>query len=140
MMMRAMGISGAVCTSKPPAAHPHARKVALLLIVSLALSACNEKSEIKVYRIVRPEGDKTGFSHISGISDPSTAETPPVASALAPVSGTVPRNWEPQPLAEMRQASYLVKGENGAVADISLVRLGGGAGGTLDNVNRWLSQ
>jgi hypothetical protein len=40
----------------------------------------------------------------------------------------------------MRQASYLVKGENGAVADISLVRLGGGAGGTLDNVNRWLSQ
>ena len=40
----------------------------------------------------------------------------------------------------MRQASYLVKGENGAVADISFVRLGGGAGGTLDNVNRWLSQ
>jgi hypothetical protein len=40
----------------------------------------------------------------------------------------------------MRQASYLVKGANGAAADISLVRLGGGAGGALENVNRWLSQ
>src|SRR3954470_8252322 len=112
-MMPAIRISGAVCTSKPPAPYPQARKIALLLVASAVLSACNEKSEIKVYRIVRPEGDKTGFSHISGVSDPSTAETPPVASALAPFSGTVPSNWEPQPLAEMRQASYLVKGENG---------------------------
>src|SRR3954471_17321376 len=105
MMMPATRISGAVCTSKPPAAHLHGRKIALLLIASAVLSACNEKSEIKVYRIVRPEGDKAGFSHISGISDPSPAETPPVSSAPAPVSGTVPSKWEPQPLAEMRQAS-----------------------------------
>jgi hypothetical protein len=40
----------------------------------------------------------------------------------------------------MRQASFLVHGEKGAVADISLVILGGGAGNVLDNVNRWLSQ
>src|SRR4051794_10382646 len=105
-MMPAMRISDAVCTSKPPAAHPPARKIALLLIASLALSACNEKSEIKVYRVVRPEGDKAGFSHISGISDPSTVETPGVPSAPASLSGTIPGNWEPQPLAEMRQASY----------------------------------
>src|SRR4051812_14279518 len=130
-MTQAMRISGAVCTSKPPAPHPHARKIALLVIASAVLSACNEKSEIKVYRVVRPEGDKAGLSQISGISDASTGESPRVASAPAPVSGTVPGNWEPQPLVEMRQASYLVKRENGAVADVSLVRLGGGAGGTL---------
>jgi hypothetical protein len=40
----------------------------------------------------------------------------------------------------MRQASFLVHGENGAVADISFVTLGPAAGNILDNVNRWLGQ
>jgi hypothetical protein len=40
----------------------------------------------------------------------------------------------------MRLASFLVRGENGTIADISLVSLAGPAGGILDNVNRWLSQ
>jgi hypothetical protein len=40
----------------------------------------------------------------------------------------------------MRQASFLVKGDKGEVADISLVSLGTSAGNVLDNVNRWLSQ
>ena len=40
----------------------------------------------------------------------------------------------------MRQASFLVKGDNGAVADISFVSLGAAAGNVLDNVNRWLDQ
>jgi hypothetical protein len=56
------------------------------------------------------------------------------------VTSNPPANWQAQPLSSMRQASYLVKGENGAVADISIVFLEGGAGGVLDNVNRWLSQ
>src|SRR5205814_8795358 len=41
---------------------------------------------------------------------------------------------------QMRQASFLVKGSNGAVVDISLVSLGTSAANVLDNVNRWLSQ
>jgi hypothetical protein len=40
----------------------------------------------------------------------------------------------------MRQASFLVKGDNGAIADISFVSLGATAGNVLDNVNRWLDQ
>ncbi len=40
----------------------------------------------------------------------------------------------------MRQASYLVKGDKGVTADVSLVVLDGAAGGTLGNVNRWLGQ
>ena len=40
----------------------------------------------------------------------------------------------------MRQASFLVHGDNGAVADISFVVLGPAAGNVLDNVNRWLGQ
>ena len=62
---------------------------------------------------------------------------------MAPVAAgsvAVPSNWQPQPLSEMRQASFLVKGENGAVVDISLVSLGASASNVLDNVNRWLGQ
>jgi hypothetical protein len=51
-----------------------------------------------------------------------------------------PPNWEPQPLSQMRQASFLVKGDNGAIADISFVSLGSAAGDVLENVNRWLGQ
>jgi hypothetical protein len=40
----------------------------------------------------------------------------------------------------MRLASFVVRGENDAVADISLVTLGATAGNVLDNVNRWLGQ
>jgi hypothetical protein len=40
----------------------------------------------------------------------------------------------------MRQASFLVHGDNGSLADISLVSLGAAAGNVLDNVNRWLGQ
>jgi hypothetical protein len=53
---------------------------------------------------------------------------------------STPPNWEPQPLSQMRQASFLVNGDNGAVADISFVSLGSAAGNVLENVNRWLGQ
>jgi hypothetical protein len=63
---------------------------------------------------------------------------------MGPVASTssvpTPPNWEPQPLSQMRQASFLVKGDKGAMADISFVSLGTSAGNVLDNVNRWLSQ
>ena len=55
-------------------------------------------------------------------------------------ANVLPASWEPQPPSQMRQASFLVRGEKGTVADISLVVLGGAAGNLLDNVNRWLSQ
>src|SRR5256886_5091739 len=40
----------------------------------------------------------------------------------------------------MRQASFWVKGDDGAIADISFVSLGSAAGNVLENVNRWLGQ
>ena len=55
-------------------------------------------------------------------------------------AGTPSPQWEMQPPTSMRLASFLVKGEKGAMADISLIVLGGAAGGVLDNVNRWQSQ
>ena len=43
-------------------------------------------------------------------------------------------------LSQMRQASFLVKGGNGAVADVLFVSLGYAAGNVLEHVNRWLGQ
>src|SRR5205814_8449623 len=61
-------------------------------------------------------------------------------AATSPPAVNTPPNWEPQAPSQMRQASFLVKGDNGAVADISLVSLGPAAGNVLENVNRWLGQ
>jgi hypothetical protein len=63
-----------------------------------------------------------------------------MAPAASTAAATTPPAWEPQPLSQMRQASFLVKGGNGAIVDISLVSLGASAGNVLDNVNRWLDQ
>src|SRR5206468_11590839 len=74
---------------------------------------------------------------------PTNTTAPRMPGVLAPeaeTAVTTPPNWEPQPLSQMRQASFLVKGDNGAVADISLVSLGSAAGNVLENVNRWLGQ
>ncbi|HKS04641.1 MAG TPA: hypothetical protein VJR49_04730 [Chthoniobacterales bacterium] len=117
------------------------RATSVLFAGLIFLCACSRsEDEIKVYRLVKPSGE------------PEPVEKDAVASTNAPVKSTlervptpagnvpVPANWEPRPLSEMRQASFLVKGENGAVADISLVKLGPAAGNVLENVNRWLGQ
>jgi hypothetical protein len=113
---------------------------ASLLLATLLLASCGRSDDqIKVYRLAKSS------------ADPSAAESNATASTNAPVKSTVervpaaasvttPSNWEPQPLSQMRQASFLVHGENGTVADISLVTLGPAAGNVLDNVNRWLGQ
>jgi len=72
---------------------------------------------------------------------PMEGATGTVAESAAPqVVGETPSDWQAQPLSTMRQASFLVKGDKGAEADISLITLSGTAGGVLENVNRWLSQ
>jgi hypothetical protein len=52
----------------------------------------------------------------------------------------VPAGWQEQPAASMRVATYQVTGENGAKADISVIKLAGEAGGMLANLNRWRGQ
>jgi hypothetical protein len=111
--------------------------------LALVCSGCNKDNEqIKVYRLAKAplesppsEANPAGPANDASLAMPG-AEAP---LSLAPSADTPP-NWEAQPPSQMRQASFLRRGENGAVADISLVILGGAAGNVLDNVNRWLSQ
>jgi hypothetical protein len=112
----------------------------LALCVSL-LAGCERKSEIKVYRVSKAPLEESAPQQQEAM--PTNTAAPRMPGGLAQTASaavTTPPNWEPQPLSQMRQASFLVKGDNGAVADISFVSLGVAAGNVLDNVNRWLDQ
>src|SRR5437879_2543943 len=115
-------------------------------IVSLVLPAalfvsCEKNSEIKVYRVSKAPLEESAPQHQDEM--PTNTAAPRMPGGLASAGDTsvpTPPNWESQPLSQMRQASFLVKGDNGAVADISFVSLGSAAGNVLENVNRWLGQ
>ena len=106
------------------------------------LAGCQKSSEIKVYRVSKAPLEEAGPDQQAAM--PANAPSPSMPGGMAPAASTAsapaPPNWQPQPLSQMRQASFLVKGDNGAVADISFVSLGSSAGNVLENVNRWLSQ
>jgi hypothetical protein len=109
---------------------------ALVLLVLAA--GCDKKPEIQVYQLVKapPEfADGSATPAMTPQVQPNTGD-----EQTAEIIATPASRWEPQPPSAMRQASFLVKGDNGAIADISLVMLGGEAGGLLENANRWLSQ
>ena len=70
----------------------------------------------------------------------SSAGSESSASERPAVPWTVPAGWEEMPASGMRVASYGVKRPDGRSVDISVVAMGGGAGGELENVNRWRDQ
>src|SRR6266536_396048 len=108
----------------------------------ILMPACDRSDQqIKVYRVSKAPLEESAPQQQNAM--PTNAGSPAAPHRMPPVTSTAPTtppNWEPQPLSQMRQASFLVKGDNGAVADISFVSLGAAAGNVLDNVNRWLDQ
>jgi hypothetical protein len=117
------------------------RDLVLLGLLAALLLGCDKKSEIKVYRVSKAPLEESGPVEQNAM--PTNAASPSSSGGLTSVASktvAISPNWEPQRPSQMRQASFLVKGDNGAVADISLVSLGSSAGNVLDNVNRWLSQ
>jgi hypothetical protein len=110
------------------------------VIVLMAVVGCDEKDKIQVYRLIKAPPE-------SASADPSATPTVNTdqqpadkGQAATSIETTAPADWESQSAGNLRLASFLVKGQDGALADVSLVILDGSAGGLLDNVNRWLSQ
>src|SRR5215470_999729 len=111
------------------------------VLIAALLASCEKNSEIKVYRVSKAPLEQSMPQQQDAI--PTNTAAPRMPGGFAPAAQTAvttPPNWEAQPLSQMRQASYLVKGDNGAVADVSFVSLGSAAGNVLENVNRWLGQ
>ena len=114
--------------------------VCLSLLAALPVS-CEKNSEIKVYRVSKAPLEESAAQQQDAV--PTNTAAPRMPGGLASGANTsvpTPPSWEPQPLSQMRQASFLVKGDNGQVADVSFVSLGSAAGNILENVNRWLGQ
>jgi hypothetical protein len=114
-----------------------------LCVMACIVAGCGRKDDIKVYRVsketVAPQPAAESGGGMPAL--PGMTSEPGAPAGTGPVlTSTPPAGWESQPPSSMRLASFIVKGDNGASADISLVILGGAAGGGLDNVNRWLSQ
>lgn len=124
-------------------------------------AACKQNREIKVYRVAKESSAAPAASAEApaaapgmmpgGVMPPGASGDPHAGlsadqlSSITPggapqISDAPPSGWKKQPPTSLRQASYRVEGEGGAVTDISLVILRGAAGGTLDNVNRWRGQ
>jgi hypothetical protein len=112
-----------------------------LALSTALLVGCEKNYEIKVYRVSKAPLEQSTAQQQDAI--PTNTAAPRMPGGVAPAAQTAvttPPNWEPQPLSQMRQASFMVKGDNGAVADVSFVSLGSAAGNVLENVNRWLGQ
>ena len=119
-----------------------------ILTLVLVAGGCRRESEISVYELpkessplaVQPADPHGGMAMPEGGGDPHVA-MPEGDQVVQPgVVGEVPGHWQLAAGSSMRIASYRVDGDNGAVADISLVTLPGAAGGVLDNINRWRTQ
>ena len=110
------------------------------------------KDEVRVYQAPQEapavaaadaRGGTSQDASPSPASGSATSRSPAVgagASERPAVPWTVPAGWEEKPASGMRVASYGVKRPDGRSADISVVAMGGGAGGELENVNRWRDQ
>jgi hypothetical protein len=106
----------------------------------------SEKPHFKEFlQSVRFEGGSTAAQPpqppplLSGGKDMANLVAPAGSAAEKPV-WDVPTGWKEQAPTSMRLATYAVNGEQGGKADVSVIKLAGGAGGLLANVNRWRSQ
>lgn len=82
---------------------------------------------------------EVNFSAVPASSAPASGM---VAAANMPGDQpwTAPQGWTELPATQFLLAKYQVPGEGDAVAEVTVSKLGGTAGGLLPNVNRWRGQ
>lgn len=111
------------------------RKFAVSATVLAALSlfsACTKEPSVQKYKVTKtavPQADSVGSSGGGAVTDTGQDFT-----------WVKPGSWTEGQASSMRLASYNVPLASGEVGDFSLVKLGGGAGGTMANINRWRGQ
>ncbi len=102
------------------------RASAFALSVAFLLLGCARDSDIQTYRI----------SKETPIPSPLASKT----LHSGPLDWKKPTHWIEQAPSSMRFASFLAPTGGGKSADISVIPLGGSAGGDIANINRWRSQ
>jgi hypothetical protein len=113
----------------------------------LLLAAGCGRDEVKVYQTPK-EADQAPAQSAQALppGHPDVSATPGVPPAAMPGVGSppvtwkTPAGWTQLAPAQMRVGSFKVTNAGGKSADISIIPLGGVAGGDVANVNRWRGQ
>jgi hypothetical protein len=111
----------------------------VIALLALGFMTGCGRDDIKVYRVEKE--NKQPLPSIS--SEP--AQLPPGhpdigETSLPKLTWNLPSTWQELAPGGMRVGSFVAKGKDGQVADISIIPLSGAAGGVLFNVNRWRGQ
>ena len=122
-------------------AHAKALPLAAASLMLFAVAGCDRDS-VKVYQAstndtvvaLSPAAAPMAMPATmpGGLPAPDTAAYPKLKFAL-------PDGWKEKPAGQMRVASFEAA-QAGKTADVSVIPLGGGAGGDAANVNRWRGQ
>jgi hypothetical protein len=107
-----------------------------LLSCLLLLAACGEADEVNQQR--EPKGPSAPSAETSSM-EPGEMRVPP-STARRTYTWQVPAGWtEVEWTSHIRLVSFSVP-HGDEVGDLSVLELGGGAGGMLANLNRWRGQ
>jgi hypothetical protein len=108
-----------------------------LLLCAGLFSGC-KRGEVKVYHL--DSSDNIAPPPTAAMPATMPADLPaPDNSGLPPIKYVLPAGWQEKPASQMRVASFGIS-EDGKNADVSVIPLGGMAGGDFANVNRWRGQ
>jgi hypothetical protein len=108
----------------------------------LLLAAGCGRDSVKVYKVETNDTAVTLPPPAGSMGMPSSmpAGLPTMdKTGLPSLKYTLPAGWQEKPITEMRVASFAIA-EGGKQADVSVIPLGGMAGGDFANVNRWRGQ
>jgi hypothetical protein len=105
---------------------------AVLVVLS---TGCNRDS-VKVYHV---ETDDSAATATPAATSDSITIPAQAGTTVPQLKYTLPDGWQEKTPSEMRVASFGIS-ENGKNADVSVIPLGGMAGGDLANVDRWRGQ
>jgi hypothetical protein len=112
-----------------------------LLLCAALFSGC-KRDDVKVYHVESGDSAAPTSPSVAPAAMPATmpAGLPaPDNSGLPQLKYVLPAGWQEKPPSQMRVASFAIS-EDGKNADVSVIPLGGMAGGDLANVNRWRGQ
>jgi hypothetical protein len=123
----------------------------VLLFALFSLAGCRKDDQIQTYRVSKETDQSMPMSQAPAMTSPpsepgtdmnamGTDMGMTAAASTKEIQWKTPAHWLEQAPSAMRIGSFLVKGENGQTADVSIVPLSGEAGGDLSNINRWRGQ
>jgi hypothetical protein len=133
-----------------------ARRLLALTLPLLLLAAGCHRDDVKVYQTAKetdPAQPQTAPAQSTDSPNPALppghpdiSSTPGMPSVAMPGAGSPrltwksPDGWTELAPGQMRVGSFKVTGAGGKSADVSIIPLGGIAGGAAANVNRWRGQ